>query len=295
MKRAAFVLPFLLLAVPAAADVVVLRGGGEVRGEVVERRPDAVVLEVGPGRLTLPLSRVERIVTGSSPLSEYRARAAALSPLDARGWLSLGHWAASRSLLTQARESYERVLALDPANAEAHAGLGHVLVGGRWLPASEANRARGLVPFEGAWITPGERAGILDERAVAAIERQEAREADARARAAEAEARRAEADARRAEAEAAQVEQAGSEGGIPYPWVFDPSYGGAIVVPGGYGGVHPWPPLHGGRAGRHRPPADPPTVSPPPVRPHRPTRDEGARDDDRPAPKSAKRSVGGSR
>jgi hypothetical protein len=285
MKRASVVASLLLAAAPAAADVVVLRGGGELRGEVVERRADAVVVETGPGRVTLPMSRVERIVMGSTPLAEYRARAAVLSPRDAHGWLTLARWAEGKSLLTQAREAYERALAADPKSADAHAGLGHVAVGGEWLSQAEANRARGLVEFEGAWITARERVAILSERAALAHERQVARETDARVRAAEADARRAEADARRAEAEAelatARPASEGMEGGIPYPWIFDPPYGGAIIVPGPISGPQPpvRPHARGHRGRRGSPDDDPQVVAP---SRHKPTRDNGARDNDAP-------------
>ena len=282
MKRASVVASLLLVAGPAAADVVVLRGGGELRGEVVERRADVVVLETGPGRVTLPMSRVERILAGATPLAEYRARAGVLSSRDAHGWLALARWAESKALLTQARDAYERALAADPGSADAHAGLGHVAVGGEWLSQADANRARGLVEFEGEWVTAKERIAILSERAAQSHERQVAREAEARVRAAEADARRAEADARRAEAEAqaAQVRQdaEGLEGGIPYPWIFDPPYGGAIIVPGPITG--PIPPVRpharGHRRGRGA--SDPPQVTPPTR--HKPTRDNGSRRED---------------
>ena len=48
---------------PAAvlADEVFLVGGGRLVGEVVEERGDAIVVEVGAGRVTLPASRVLRV------------------------------------------------------------------------------------------------------------------------------------------------------------------------------------------------------------------------------------------
>jgi hypothetical protein len=281
MKRALVVASLLLVAGPAAADVVFLHGGGQIRGEIVEHRADSVVLEVGPGRVTLPMSRVERIVAGATPLSEYRARAAMLSPRDADGWLNLARWAESRSLLTQAREAYERVLSLDPNNGVARAGLGHVHFGGRWLSEPEAKRALGLVEFEGAWISPRERVAILSERAALAQEHQEAREAEARIRAAEADARRAEAEARRAEAEAEQasVDAGAMGGGIPYPWIFDPPYGGAIIIPGPIvtGPMQPHSPHSRGHRTRRGGP-DPPTAPAPPP-PRKPQRDNAGRRD----------------
>ncbi|HUG53121.1 MAG TPA: hypothetical protein VMR21_05950, partial [Vicinamibacteria bacterium] len=168
MKRIAAVSAILLAPAFAHADQVFLKGGGEIRGEIVERRADAVVIEVGPGRVTLPLKSVARVVSSTTDLSVYRTRAAALSPRDAAGWLSLAAWARSRDLSTQAREAYEHVLAADPDNATAHLALGRVRLGERWLSEADANRARGLVEFEGHWVTPDERQVMVAERAALA-------------------------------------------------------------------------------------------------------------------------------
>ena len=228
MKRLVATL-IVLAASPAWADQVRLRGGGTVSGEIVERTPTSLVLEVGPGRMTLPMSLVERIVASTSDLALYRQRAARLSEGDAPGWLALGRWAEAHDLMTQARDAYEHVLRVDPDNAAANAALGRVRLAGQWLKVEDANRARGLVEFEGLWVSPAERTAMLEERAIEARGREMAAEADARAREAEARARAAEADARRAEADAAS-----GSGGIPYPYVFSGGvYGG--VYGGGYG------------------------------------------------------------
>ena len=133
MKRIAVVSLLALSPSLVSADSVFLKGGGEIKGEVVEQRADAVVLEVGPGRVTLPMKNVARIVSSTTDLGLYNARAAALSPRDVAGWLSLAAWAQRHDLATQAREAYERVLAFDPMNADAHLALGHVRMGDRWL------------------------------------------------------------------------------------------------------------------------------------------------------------------
>jgi hypothetical protein len=253
----------VFVAGPAAwADEVFLRGGGSIHGEVVQRTATSIVMEVGPGRMTLPMSRVDRIVATTSDLSIYRDRAARLAPGDVAGWLVLARWAEGHDLLTQAREAFEHVVAVDPDNAAANAALGRVRLAGRWVTAEESYRARGYVPFEGGWVTPEERAAALADRAAETRARQLTAEAQARAREAEARARTAEADARRAEAEA----QAGT--GIPYPYVY-----GGLGIPVGYGGVY-GPGTYGGRSrGAHGSRVRPPAVIDAPPRP--PARDEG--------------------
>lgn len=214
--RRGLALLLVLAPVLAHADVVVLKGGRRVSGVVAEKTARVVVLEVGPGRMAIPLEQVERIETGQSALAEYRARAAGLSAGDANGWAGLGHWARGAELLTQSRAAFESALAIDPSNASAHTGLGHVLTSGAWLSEAEAYRARGYVRFDGRWVTPSERLEALQERAEQARDDAARRAAEARARDAEARAEAAEAAARRA----AEVARANADtGGIPYGWV----------------------------------------------------------------------------
>jgi hypothetical protein len=220
-------LPPLLLVVGAAAtvsaDQLILKGGGTLSGVLVKQTPEAVTIEVAVGRVTLPASRVERVVTGSSALGEYRSRALALREDDVQGWLSLGLWAQDKALHAQARDAFRRVLARDPQNAVAQQALGNVLLGQRWVSPEESYRAQGLVQYDGTWMTREERDFAAREREVAArteaAERARA-EAEARARDAEARAEAAEAEARRA-----AYEQAG----YPLDWVYG-AYGGGCCV-----------------------------------------------------------------
>jgi hypothetical protein len=265
-------LAWLLLLGPAAAsaDEVVLRGGGKVTGIIVERTATSIVLETAPGRVSIPLDRVASVRSTESDLSTYTERAARLAPQDVAGWAALARWAKDRDMRTQSREAYERVLALDPGNFEANEAMGRVEQGGRWMSEEDANRANGLVPFDGSWVTPAERESIRRERANEAAEALDLREAEARAREAEARAREAEARARQAEFEGQETEPY-DDGGIPlWPYV----YGPAIVPPLiGFPPVGPRPTPHdtqpapGNQPPAARPPArnggTPPDSSPP--------------------------------
>jgi hypothetical protein len=226
--------PVLLLAFLAAspllADEVYLRGGGHVKGIIVERSESKVVLDVGAGRIGLPTSRIERIVEGTTALGTYLERAGRLAGDDVAGWLALAYWAQERDLQTQARDAFQRVASLDPENAAAQQAAGRVLVAGDWVTAEEAYRARGFVPFEGSWVSPAEREAILGQRREDSEAERARVESDARVREAEARARVAEAEAQRAEAEA---EAASYDGGIPLGYGF---YGGYGLYGGGYGG-----------------------------------------------------------
>ncbi len=231
-------------AASAAPDEVLLRGGGRVTGVIVERTPDVVVLETGPGRVTIQARRIERIVESRSALQSYNERAADLQPDDVSGWAALARWAAERDLITQSREAWQRVLSADPSNPEANAALGRVEVGGAWLSAEDGYRARGYVSFEGRWVTPAEHEALVREREAEQASERDRREAEVRVREAEARAREAEARAREAETAAQPVE----DGGIPLWW----GWGAAgVLLPGA------WPPPD------PLPEPEPPQVPPP--------------------------------
>ena len=141
--------------------------------------PDAIVIETGPGRVTLPMAASAKVVEGRSALEAYQERAAALAPGDAPAGPTLARWAAERGLVTQSREAWQRVLSADPSHAEANAALGRVEVDGAWMGQAEAYRARGYVSFEGRWVTPAEHEALVRERA--AEEASAARDARGRA------------------------------------------------------------------------------------------------------------------
>jgi hypothetical protein len=223
------------VASPAAADEIFTRSGGHLVGEIVERGATSVTVDIGIGRVELPLSYIDRIVPGDAPLTVYRQRAQVLAPGDVAGWLALGRWARENDLPAQADEAFSRVVARDPGNAAAQQALGRVEVDGQWMTREDANAARGLVLFEGSWISPDEREAVLGERARAAeraraeAEMQTAlRESEARVREAEAQARMAEAQARAVEADAVAAERNASAF-LP-PWAFAGAYVPPVAV-----------------------------------------------------------------
>jgi len=162
-------------------------------------------------------------------LSEFRNRAAAIVPGNVLAYADLARFAASRGLRNEARMMWERVLAFDPRNGEAHQGLGHVLLDGYYVDEEQAYRARGYVHFEGRWMSTAEQASILREREQRIAYEQEVDEARRAAREAEERAARAEAEAERARAEAN---------------VWSPVWG--------YGGVYAGSPYWGGQRNRGR-------------------------------------------
>lgn len=214
--RAVLTLLVAAAATAAGADEVWLKGGRRLVGDVLEQNAQSVVLAVGPGTVRLSMKNVERVVSSTVALTEYRERAARLGSRDVAGWTALAQWAEQKDLRTQAREAWMRVLDADPGNAVAHLALGDVQYQGRWMDFASVQRARGLVEHDGVWMTRGSRDAALQRDAEAETARREAAIAESQRQEADARAREAEARARTAEAEAARAEAASTLGnGIP--------------------------------------------------------------------------------
>ena len=192
----------LVFAGYATSDVLHLRTGGRLEGIVIRETPTQFTIDIGMGEVSVPRSSVVRVERKESALAEYRARLAALRSGDVPALASLARFAADQGLRSEARASWARVAALDPGNVEAHLALGHVLVGGTYMDEEDAFRARGLVRFDGRWMSPAEQEALLRERELRAQDDRRVDQARREAREAEDRARRAEADAAQARAEA---------------------------------------------------------------------------------------------
>ncbi len=97
-------------------------------------------------------------------VAELKERRAKLAPDDADGHVELAKWAEEAGLEKESTEILKEVLRLAPDHAAARELLGFVRKDGKWIQASEAERAarakeaaearkKGLVAFEGSWVT----------------------------------------------------------------------------------------------------------------------------------------------
>src|SRR5262249_50332668 len=167
MKRG---LALLVLALPAfvSADDVFLKGGGKVSGRILERTEAAVVVQVGAGNVTVPLSRVLRIEEGRSAVKDYYDRAARLAADDVAGWKELAAWAARHGPARRWGGACGGGRAAGRKDPEANRGVGRGELNGRWMSEADSYRERGFVRLDGQWVTPAERESILRQRAAEA-------------------------------------------------------------------------------------------------------------------------------
>lgn len=143
------------------ADVIVLRGGGEIEGKVISdaNKPDTVQVLLLKGRnpITFHKKQILQVIPKPSPLDDYLVKRDKVAP-TAQAEYGLGVWCEQNKLDDLARVHFEASLGYDKSFGPAHKKLGHVQRGDRWLTFDELRKVQGLVKYHGQWITQEERA-----------------------------------------------------------------------------------------------------------------------------------------
>ncbi|NQT51797.1 hypothetical protein HQ576_07100 [bacterium] len=177
-KLVLVVVAALCVAAPAVADVVHLKSGGQLEGQVTET-PDGVVVKLPAGEVRVSRDAVARIERKPSVLDEFRKRAAALKADDVAGHFALAQWAGQQHMKPEAQVLLQRVILLDPNHAGARQALGHRLVDGQWMTEEQQMTARGLVKLDGQWMTPEAAGRLRALEAELALAREKRRAAEA--------------------------------------------------------------------------------------------------------------------
>ncbi len=180
----------LVLAAAAAADTVVTRDGRKIEGKIVEETEAQVKVQVKNGAVTIPRHQIREVIHGATTLEVYEQRRERVDATDAKALLDLALWCKEMHLDKQAAAEFERVLASGPepgppppkaevdnepaetkarreAFRRAHEELKHEQYEGRWMTFDDYCRARGLVQFDNAWMTPEEaklKAALKEQR-----------------------------------------------------------------------------------------------------------------------------------
>lgn len=158
-----------LLARAAHGDVVVTRDGTTYEGKVLVQDDEKVVIETTfDGTRTVPKDDVKSVDTRKPPLRDQLAFRTKQAEGDAKALWGVWQWAKKAGFETELRPILELVVVADPQHRKAREALGHEKVDGHWMSPEEKARheeaakedeyrARGLVPYEGEWVTPQEK------------------------------------------------------------------------------------------------------------------------------------------
>src|SRR5688572_19243632 len=143
MPAAALVIVFVL------ADTFVLANKEKVDGYLLGRGTGPgkeYVIQTPTGVRKHNEATVKEVVPSADPAADFARYFAALPKKDAATTAAAaaahGTWAKERGLPAKAQEAWLKALALQPANAVAHQGLGHEQFDGQWMPPEEAKRRR---------------------------------------------------------------------------------------------------------------------------------------------------------
>jgi HEAT repeats len=156
----------------ARADLIALRGGGEVKGVILpdSTRPNSVVIQTENSTKPLVFARdqVLGVTREPGPLDDYLKRRSKIADL-AQAQYDFGMWCESNKLFGPAHVHFQKALELDKNFIPVRKKLGHVEKDGKWFTFEELRQAQGLVLHKGRWITPQEKER-LEAKAVAGTE-----------------------------------------------------------------------------------------------------------------------------
>jgi len=144
----------------AHADVIVLRGGGQIQGKVVPdpQQKDRVQVWLLQGRkpLSFQKQQILEVIPKAGPLDGYVLKLGKTAE-TAEAQYDLGAWCDQNKLTDLARLHYEAAVKFDKSFEPAHRKLGHVYHAGAWLNRDELSAAQGLVKYKGRWVSAEEK------------------------------------------------------------------------------------------------------------------------------------------
>lgn len=141
-----------------SADVVTLRGGGEVHGEFIgddytRTTADIQIRTLSGAIITVPSEEITAVARRPIVQEQYELRRRK-APDTLKGQWELAEWCTANGLRDRRQVHLQRMLKFDPEHAEARRLLGYRHVDGRWLTQDEIMAARGLVKFRGQYRRP---------------------------------------------------------------------------------------------------------------------------------------------
>jgi HEAT repeat protein len=141
----------------ARADVFEFANGGRVEGKQVisdnANKLDFTIDLAAGGRLTVSRSQVTKIEPTTGVDTQYQKMARS-SPDTVEAHWKLAEWCREHKLRDERRQHLERILELNPNQADARAALGFHEKNGQWMNRDDVMASRGLVLYEGKYVTP---------------------------------------------------------------------------------------------------------------------------------------------
>ncbi|KAF0245753.1 MAG: hypothetical protein FD180_1360 [Planctomycetota bacterium] len=167
MKRALLLAAVVLAAGTARADLITLKDGRVIEGDVISDDGKVVKVKLRMGALTIEKDKIVSIEEKLTPEQEYAERLKKLDENDAKSQFELAEWAESVKLEKEAIRHFIAAATLDPefkAASEELASRDWHLVSGEWQDPDTYYPGRGWVRFEGRWTHPLEYSWRLSQQ-----------------------------------------------------------------------------------------------------------------------------------
>ncbi len=166
----------VFLSPPAArADLIRLKSGGELRGEIPFEKgatsgPEVTITTLTGTQVVVAQDQIEFVTRRPLKFEEYETRAKR-TPITIEAQWKLAEWCREHNLRSQRKAHLDHIIKLDPDHEKAHYGLKHTKVDGVWMTREERMTSQGYVKHKGKWMTPQEVE--LTEKTEAEREREE--------------------------------------------------------------------------------------------------------------------------
>lgn len=140
----------------ARGDLVVLKSGGEIRGEVLKSVPGEVVVRTLSGaEIKVSQPAVDSVTKRRLAVEEYETLRRQTPDTVEDHWV-LAEFCRERTMKTERERHLRRIIALEPDHLLARRGLGYFKHEGEWTTQDELKQSKGYVKFKGKWVLPQE-------------------------------------------------------------------------------------------------------------------------------------------
>lgn len=157
------------------ADLVRLKNGGELRGQVDRRSgptsPEVTIESLTGAVIVVEREHVQFVTRRPLIVEEYETRSRKATETVESQW-ALAEWCRQNALKSQRENHLTRVVELDPNHEEARKALGHIQHDGEWTTRDELMASQGYVRHKGKYITSQELELIEKSKAELEAERE---------------------------------------------------------------------------------------------------------------------------
>jgi len=159
----------------ARSDLIRLKSGGEVRGQIQRKagaslKAPVTILTVTGSRLVVDRADIEFVTRRSLKIEEFETRSRSVPDTVEAHW-ALAEWCRKNLLRTQRQAELKHVIELQPDHEAAHLALEHQWHDGKWFTRDAWMESQGYVKYKSKYVTVQElellkktRQELLEER-----------------------------------------------------------------------------------------------------------------------------------